>query len=101
MRTARGIYYNLEESQYRSQKGDLILYFSSKFYKDKYDEEVESYVNQETLKHKIKYDQNILFDSLLYIAFYKKIEKRGFKVLYKNKRIDPNQLIHVSMIHGC
>lgn len=95
MRTARGIYYNLEESHYRSQKGDFTLYFSSKFYKDKFDEEVESYVNQETLKNKIKYDQNILLDNFLYIAFYKKIEKRGFKVMYKDKRIDPKQIFNV------
>lgn len=98
MKTIRGVYYNLEETEYKTEKGDLTLFFSSKFYKDKFDEEVESYVNQETLKQKIKYDQRINIDPILYIAFYKKVEKRGFKVLYRNNRIDPNQLIHSSMI---
>lgn len=93
MKTIKGIYYDLNESTYFSVQGDFKFYFSSLFYKEKFEQEIQSYINNETLKIKIKYDHKITLDDLFYLSFYKKIEKRGYRVEYNNSSINPNSLL--------
>lgn len=80
MKTSRGIYLNLNESDYKCNIRGLTFYFSSKQYLEKFINNVENYINNETMKLKVKYNIIISIDLLLMLSFYKKIEKRGFRV---------------------
>ena len=83
MKTKNGIYLNLEESEYKFNYSGLIYYFSSGLYMLKFKNNVKQYIIEETAKIKAKYKINIYFDTMLAISFYKKIEKRGFRIVYK------------------
>lgn len=80
MKTSRGICLNLNESDYKCNIRGLTFYFSSKFYLEKFINNVENYINNETMKLKVKYNIIISIDLLLMLSFYKKVEKRGFRV---------------------
>lgn len=80
MLTVRGICLNLNESEYYYKYQGLIFYFSSEIYKNKFANTIKQYLENETLKIQIKYNVNINFDILLMISYYKKIEKRGFRI---------------------
>lgn len=87
--TYKGICLNLIESEYYYKYKGLIFYFSSNFYKRKFAETIENYIENETFKLQIKYNVNINFDILFLISYYKKIEKRGFRIVdeINNKEI--------------
>ncbi len=77
------VIYDLSKSTYTSKFGNYVFYFSSLFYKTKFDDTIEHYVEYEKLKLRGKY--NVSFDKIgiediLAIALYKKIEKRGFRI---------------------
>lgn len=93
MPSYRGIYYDLNESVYTFQYDKLRFYFSSKFYLSKFKNEYIEYLKNETLKLKSKYNCILYADEMLLLDLYKKIEKRGFKVLYNNSLIDENYFI--------
>lgn len=83
MKTVRGIYYNLKESEYTFQSSDYVgikFYFSSQFYRNKfavyYDEEIERF--NQSLNNVYKNKFSIKMDILALIRFYVSIEKRGF-----------------------
>lgn len=78
--TVKGICLNLNESEYYFQYKGLIFYFSSEFYKKKYADNIQNYIENETFKLQVKYNININFDILFMISLYKKIEKRGFRI---------------------
>lgn len=87
MKTENGIYLDLKESEYKVLKCGLVFYFSSKFYMEKFKKNVENYTHDEMLKLYNKYKVSSNFKIYLMIAFYKKIEKRGFRIVDKvNKR---------------
>lgn len=83
MKTINGIYLDLKESDYKLNYNGLIYYFSSKLYMNKFKNNVKQFIVEETSKLKTKYKINIYFDTMLTLSFYKKIEKRGFRVVYK------------------
>lgn len=78
--TKGGVFLNLEESTYKTQKYGLIFYFSSMFYMEKFVKNVENYVKTEVLKFENRTNLIVDFKSLFAISYYTKIEKRGFKV---------------------
>ena len=96
MKSARGIYYDLKESEYSVSlliNGENIdLYFSSKFTRLRFMEKIGSIIEKEDLKlssfYKVKIDTSKL--SILYL--YKKIEKRGFRVLINGNEINDSNL---------
>ena len=94
MKSARGIYYDLNESDYFAvlniNNEDLKFYFSSLFLRKKFLEKANDYMHTENLKISLLYNVNIDLSKLLLISYYKKIEKRGFRVLINNKEIDSN-----------
>lgn len=100
MKTENGIYLNLDESTYIFKKCGLIFFFSSKFYLEKFKSNVENYVNNETLKLKNRYKGNINFNIYLSLAYYRKIEKRGYKVIdeLSKKQLKQESLIINSII---
>ena len=83
MKTKNGIYLDLKESEYKINYNGLIYYFSSELYLNKFKSNIKQYIIEETAKIKAKYKINIYFDTMLTLSFYKKIEKRGFRVVYK------------------
>ena len=95
MKTERGIYLDIKESDYYFCVDDLTFYFSSQFYLEKFKNNVFDYIQNETLKLRQKYNLNINFDTFLMIAYYKKVEKRGFLIIDEitKKEITENTLI--------
>ena len=49
----------------------------------KFKNNIKQFIIEETAKIKAKYKINIYLDTMLTLSFYKKIEKRGFRVVYK------------------
>lgn len=83
MKTINGIYLDLKESEYKLNYNGLTYYFSSELYMNKFKNNVKQFIKEETAKIKAKYKINIYLDTMLTLSFYKKIEKRGFRVVYK------------------
>lgn len=92
MKSARGIFYNLDESNYIfhiEKEDDYILYFSSEFTMKRYADKIENYIKELNDKFKSTYLIDININKLAIIYLYNKMEKRGFKLLineveYKN-----------------
>lgn len=88
------IYYDIKEATYFYTIYNIRLYFSSKFYMEKYKNEIEGYINKEAQKLKIRYKLNINMNEILALVYYKKIEKRGFYAynMTKDKEIKENEV---------
>lgn len=81
MKTIRGIYNNLNESEYDYTYNGVTYYFSSMLYKNKFIECLEDYIENETDKYSTKFKSNIDGDIVFGVILYSKIEKRGFRVV--------------------
>lgn len=95
MKTKRGIYLNLSESDIFTNFDEFRFYFSSNFNKERFEKNVLNYITSETLKLKNKYHIAFNFDLFFSISYYNKIEKRGFRVeeILTNKRLTANTII--------
>ena len=91
MKSARGIYYDIKESDYYAKLNinneEIVLYFSSLFLRKKFLDNVGNYIHNENLKLSIQYKIDIDATKLLILSYYKKIEKRGFRVLINDKEV--------------
>lgn len=85
--TKNGIEFNLNKSNYKILKGEFIFYFSSKFYLEKFTNEVDEYVENESRKIRAKYKVDINLINYFMVAFYKQIEKRGFLIKHNTTLI--------------
>ena len=92
MITKNGIELNIKESKFNLVINETKFYFSSELYMNKFKNEYKIYIDMETIKLKNKYKFNIKADLMLLLAFYKRIEKRGFyiKNLANNQEITEN-----------
>ena len=88
--------YDINKSEYYFRVNKLTFFFSSKFNKTRFENGFIDYVNEETNKIKAKYKVNINLTNYLLLAYYKKIEKRGFKVLTYD---DNDDIIELSKDH--
>lgn len=88
--------YDINKSEYYFRVNKLTLFFSSKFNKTRFENGFIDYVNEETNKIKAKYKVYINLTNYLLLAYYKKIEKRGFKVLTYD---DNDVIIELSKDH--
>lgn len=86
MKTVRGVYLNIFESDYFITYQGITFYFSSMACLKRFKNKVMDYVILETEKFISKYHININFDLYFMICFYKKIEKRGFRIYDENKK---------------
>lgn len=80
--TKRGIYHNLNESEYAISNSEVALFFSSRFYLNKFLDEYKNYRNE--FKIRLKRSMNIdkmNVDLMADIHLYKQIEKRGFRAV--------------------
>lgn len=87
MKTRNNIYYNLEESPFITKFNNFRFSFSSKFYQNKFEENLLTYIKEESDKFKNKYNININLTELLAFNLYKKIEKRGCYCIYKQSSL--------------
>ena len=74
------VYQNIKDSVFDYEIYDLCFHFSSLFNKERFMKNVETYVNIEGMKIINKYQLQIDIREYLAIAFYKKIERRGFYI---------------------
>lgn len=81
------IYNDLKESTFKFQYDDMIFVFSSNFYLNNFLNKYNEYLKTENSKLFAKYKTSIFADYLILIELYKKIEKRGFLIYYKNKEL--------------
>lgn len=88
MITKNGIELDLRKTKYSYEFGEYIFYFSSKLYLTKFKEGVLNYIILENAKITNKYKIKINVTSYLSVSFYKKIEKRGFRVIDKNSGLE-------------
>ena len=79
--TARGIYHNLNDSEYAISNTDIAFFFSSKTYLNKFMEEHDEFRLdfRKRLERVIELNEENT-DLLADIHFYRDIEKRGFRV---------------------
>ena len=87
------IYYDLSESKYFLNYEGMTFYFSSPFNMKRFDVNADDYIKMESLKLDSKYHVKANYTLLLAIAFYKKIEKRGFRIEIDDKTLFENDII--------
>ena len=85
--------YDINESLYCSKIRDYIFYFSSEFNLNRFNDGYYTFVKEEMDKLYAKYHIRINISEYLIFVYYKKIEKRGFKVLTYDEN---NDIIEVS-----
>ena len=90
MKTVRGVYHNIEESDIYLQVGNFYLYFSSNFLKGKFVGLYDRYYEKVNKMFTKIYDMD--YTSIIIISLYKNVEKRGFRVYYNDRRIFENQI---------
>lgn len=85
------IYYDLKQSEYIAQRGNLKFYFSSVVRKEKFIDNIQEYIKKEKdylkAKYKINIEENYL-ERILSLAFYKRCEKVGFRVFEGSNLLD-------------
>lgn len=87
----RAIVYNdINDSNYMIDVGKCRIYFSSEFNKSRFLKGYALYCKEEKGKLEKKYHVKINANYYFLFAFYKKIEKRGFRIENNitNKRIN-------------
>mgnify|MGYP003295613509 CR=1 FL=1 len=81
------VYNDIEESDYKFEYNKLIFYFSSIYLLEKFERNYIKFLKDETDKLKVKFKCKIESDEMIMLLLYKKIEKRGFRVYYKDLRL--------------
>lgn len=97
MKTVRGIYHSLDESDYTFKYDDLTFVFSSKLYLTKFMGNYKEYLKEHTAKMESEFKSTFYADELILIQLYRKIEKRGFRVLYNNEPLDEKLYYNVEL----
>lgn len=97
MKTIRGIYHNLEESEYTFKYDNLEFVFSSNLYLNKFMRIYKEYLKENTAKIEKQYNSTFYADELILITLYKKIEKRGFRVLYFGEPLEEKLYYNVEL----
>lgn len=87
MKTRRGIFWDLTESNISYQAEGLTFYFSSNFNKMRFEKDYRNYIITESNKLFNKYRVPFNFNLFLILAKYRSIEKRGFRVEVDNQTI--------------
>lgn len=86
------VYNNIDDSAFFIDVGKCRIYFSSEFNKSRFLKNYKNYIDEENAKLENKYHVKIVANYYLLFAFYKKIEKRGFRIENNitNARINEN-----------
>ena len=96
---ASKVYNDINDSNYCVELDKLKIYFSSEFNKERFLKGYEDYVKEENLKIQNKYKINIIANYYLLFAYYRKIEKRGFRIVNKvtGAEVNPNLTFVISL----
>lgn len=78
MKRSERVFYDLKESTEFVELEKTRFYFSSSFNKERFLKGYEAFMKEEEDKFTAKYGINVANKYNLLIAFYMKIEKRGF-----------------------
>lgn len=89
------VYQNIEDSPFFFQYENYKFYFSSQFYRRNFMNRIDNYILEESYKIKNRYKiiNDKFFEILkevLLVSFYKKIEKRGFRIYINEERYKEN-----------
>lgn len=90
MISIRGIYDNLDESSIYLEIDDYTLYFSSDLNKFRFTNKYDEYYKRINARLNRIYSMDYL--PLIIISLYKYVEKRGFRVYYKDRRLYDNAM---------
>ena len=93
MKRSEKVYYDLTESKEIVELLNTRFYFSSSFNKERFLRGYESYIKEEEDKIIAKYGINISIRYYLLIAYYMKIEKRGFYLKKYNESSEDFDII--------
>lgn len=74
------VYNDINKSTFYVDVEKCRIYFSSEFNKHRFLKDYRMYIEDETKKLEKKYHVRIRPNYYLLFAFYKKIEKRGFRI---------------------
>ena len=88
MKTVRGVYLDLPESEYFVFYSGYKFYFSSEFNKRRFIEQYPDYQLKmyDKVKRSLNIDPMVIkdIDQILLFTFYEHIEKRGFYIVYND-----------------
>ena len=93
---------DLRKSKFIYEYSNFIYYFSSDFNLQRFHKGLNDYIDYRTKMLKARFDLDIGLDDFFAIKFYRKIEKRGFRIYgLKSKTFieDPNRLYLNGDIH--
>ena len=93
MKSKRGIYYDLNESDYIYTIDNFKFVFSSLFYLTLFKQNLEAYLKYEEDKLNNKIGEDLNLKEVILLNHYKKLEKRGFLVYYNNKKLDKYKFV--------
>jgi hypothetical protein len=92
-KTLRGVYHNLRESKYTISNSEVVFFFSSPPYLDKFMRDYQTHRVEFNRKiDKIVNDTPLNMDVLADINLYETYEKRGFYVTLKGVEISCDEL---------
>lgn len=97
MRRSERVYHDLTESKEFVELLETRFYFSSSFNKERFLNGYKKYIKEEEDKIISKYGINISLRYYLLIAYYLKIEKRGFYITKYDNIIDRNTIIFTEL----
>lgn len=88
--TARGVYKDIHFSRLTCEVGELKFYFTSEYNLSRFEDRYENELIEFKKKVETIYwgNHSLQFDELALIRLYLKVEKRGFLIEYKGKKID-------------
>jgi hypothetical protein len=91
--TKKGIYHNLKESKYTVSNSEIVFFFSSEFYLNKFMDGYEKHrlIFLEKMA-KIAVENPLNMETLADISFYKTVERRGFRAWLKGVDIKWEEL---------
>ena len=92
-RSKTKIYYNIKESDYMQNVGELTFYFSKTFYLEKFNEQLHDNRNEICKRLEYLYGVKIDCNEWLDIVLYLNIEKKGFRVFKRGEPLCQNNLI--------
>lgn len=79
--TRDGVYHDLKQSIYTASRGEVVFFFSSNYYRNKFFEQLEEQRKEFDSHLNKKVDEHFLnLNWLADIHLYKRVEKRGFYV---------------------
>lgn len=88
------VYHDLNKSDYEYEFKNFKFIFSSKFYIEKFKSEIYNYISINSKKISEKY-LKVECEEFLALCLYNQIEKRGFRVYYREKEINKNTLFKI------